>query len=118
MKKFKRVNTTNTVIIVEQLYIQLRLEDILMTKKKKLVPESAKALKALKYEIASEIGIIPSGASVDYNSEFADELGRQTQSVGVGHNIDWGSISSRQNGYIGGSITKKLVQQAQQNIYK
>lgn len=82
--------------------------------KQKLVPESSKALKALKYEIASEIGIIPT-ASYDFNSEFADELGGQAQ---ASPSIDWGNISSRQNGYIGGSITKRLVEQAQKNLYK
>jgi len=81
--------------------------------RRKLVPQCSKALESMKYEIAAEIGIVPSG-SLDLNSEFADELGGQAH--GHSHNIDWGSVSSRNNGYIGGSITKRLIEQAQKSI--
>lgn len=82
--------------------------------RKKLVPQCSKALELMKYEIAAEIGLL-GGGSQDFNSEFADELGGSSQ--GQSYSLDWGSVSSRQNGYIGGSITKRLVQQAEQTLY-
>lgn len=56
---------------------------------KLIVPGVQKALDQMKYEIASEFGI---------------ELGGET--------------SARQNGQVGGEITKRLVQMAQQQMKK
>lgn len=57
-----------------------------------LVPEARQALDQMKLEIASELGIS------NYNS------------------IDKGNLPSRQNGYVGGYMTKRLVEMAQQNM--
>lgn len=75
-----------------------------------IVPECKAALNAMKYEIAAELGIVGT-AGGDYSSEFADELGGSAQSAG---SIDWSTMSTRNVGYIGGSITKRLIQQAEQ----
>lgn len=52
------------------------------------------ALNNMKYEMAGELGI----------SNYA--------------NVDKGSLSSRQNGYIGGYMTRKLVQFAEEQMSK
>lgn len=57
-----------------------------------LVSEAKQALEQMKLETASELGI------ANYNS------------------TDKGNLSSRQNGYVGGNMTKKLVEMAQQNL--
>lgn len=57
-----------------------------------LVPEARQALNQMKTEIASELGL------TNYEQ------------------IDKGNLTSRQNGYVGGFITKTLVQQAQRNL--
>lgn len=57
-----------------------------------LVPEARQALNQMKLEIASELGM------ANYDS------------------IDKGNLPSRQNGYVGGYMTKQLVQMAQQNM--
>lgn len=57
-----------------------------------LVPEARQALDQMKLEIASELGMS------NYNS------------------MDKGNLPSRQNGYVGGYMTKRLVQMAQQNM--
>lgn len=60
-----------------------------MTKSNKLVvPGAAQALDQMKYEIASEFGVT---------------LGADA--------------TARQNGSVGGEITKRLVQQAQRQMY-
>ncbi|GLG00260.1 small acid-soluble spore protein A (major alpha-type SASP) [Alicyclobacillus sacchari] len=53
----------------------------------KLIPQAEKALEQMKYEIASEFGV---------------NLGAET--------------TSRQNGSVGGEITKRLVAFAEQNL--
>jgi len=81
-----------------------------MAKRNCVVPECKAALNAMKYEIAAELGVV-GAVSNDYNSEFADELGGAAQSAGE---INWSTMSTRNVGYIGGSITKRLIQQAEQ----
>jgi hypothetical protein len=76
------------------------------SRNKALVPEARQALNQLKYEIAGELG--SGGAPGDLSSEFAGEVGA------VGAGTDWGSLTTRQAGYIGGSMTRALVQKAQQ----
>lgn len=51
----------------------------------KVVPGSKNALDAMKYEVANELGL------ANYNQ------------------VDKGQLTSRQNGYVGGNITKRLV---------
>ena len=57
-----------------------------------LVPGARQALDQMKIEVASELGMS------NYDS------------------MDKGNLPSRQNGYVGGNMTKKLVQMAQQNM--
>ncbi len=57
-----------------------------------LVPEARQALNQMKLEIANEIGI------QNYDK------------------IDKGNLLSRQNGYVGGYMTKRLVEMAQKQI--
>ncbi len=57
-----------------------------------VVPEARQALDNMKLEIASELGL----------SNYND--------------IDKGTLTSRQNGYVGGNITKRLVEQAQNSL--
>ena len=60
--------------------------------KRVLVPEARHALEQMKLEIASELGM------TNYNS------------------IDKGNLPSRQNGYVGGNMTRKLVEMAQKSM--
>jgi len=83
--------------------------------KKTLVPASRDALHRMKYEIAAEFGLPVShhGAHIGMDTEFASELG----SVPVQHttsHADWGSLSSRDAGSVGGEITKRLIATALQ----
>ncbi len=57
-----------------------------------VVPQAMAALEKLKYEVAGELGIqLPA-------------------------NGDYGSMTSRENGSIGGGMTRKLVQLAEQSM--
>lgn len=57
-----------------------------------VVPEARQALNQMKVEIANELGL------TNYDQ------------------IDKGNLSSRQNGYVGGTITKRLVEYAQRSM--
>ncbi len=57
-----------------------------------VVPEARQALDQLKLEIASELGL------ANYDS------------------IDKGNLPSRQNGYVGGYMVKRLVEDAQRQM--
>ena len=59
---------------------------------KKAVPEAKSALNQMKLEIANEVGI------ANYNT------------------VDKGNLTARQNGYVGGYMTKKLVEMAEQQM--
>lgn len=61
---------------------------------KKAVPEAKSALNQMKLEIANEVGI------ANYNT------------------VDKGNLTARQNGYVGGYMTKKLVEMAEQQLGK
>lgn len=58
----------------------------------KAVPEAKQALNQMKLEIANELGM------TDYNT------------------ADKGNMTARQNGYVGGYMTKKLVEMAEQQL--
>lgn len=55
-------------------------------------PEATSAMKQFKMEVANELGI------ADYE------------------NMDKGNLSSRENGYVGGNMTKKMVAYAEQTM--
>ena len=57
-----------------------------------VVPEARKALNQMKTEIANELGLS--------NYEQTDK----------------GNLTSRQNGYVGGYMVKRLVEQAERNM--
>lgn len=76
----------------------------------KVVPECKAALDQMKYEIAAELGLM-SAPTADIHSEFAGELGGSPQSAGVVH---WDTIATRDAGAVGGMITRRLIQQAEQ----
>ena len=57
-----------------------------------LVPEAKQALNQMKVEIANELGLS------NYES------------------MDKGNLPSRQNGYVGGTMTKRLVEMAQKSL--
>lgn len=57
-----------------------------------LVPQARQALNQMKLEIASELGM------ANYDS------------------MDKGNLPSRQNGYVGGNMTRNLVRMAQQSM--
>ena len=59
---------------------------------KTVVPEAKQALNQMKLEIANELGI----------SNYQE--------------IDKGNLTARQNGYVGGYMTKKLVEIAEKNM--
>ncbi|WP_248929404.1 alpha/beta-type small acid-soluble spore protein [Paenibacillus hamazuiensis] len=82
---------------------------------KKVVPESQKALDALKYEIAAEMGL-PVGKQIgNSNVEFATELGAiPASSVKEDY---WGHIASRDTGAVGGAITSRLIRKAEEMLF-
>ena len=59
---------------------------------KTAVPQAKQALNQMKLEIANELGM------ADYQQ------------------VDKGNITARQNGYVGGYMTKKLVEMAEQQM--
>ncbi|HHY90054.1 MAG TPA: alpha/beta-type small acid-soluble spore protein [Clostridiales bacterium] len=59
---------------------------------RKVVPEAKAALNAMKLEIANELGLN------NYQ------------------NVDKGNLTSRQNGYVGGYMTKRLVEMAEKQL--
>ena len=59
---------------------------------RKAVPEARAALNQMKLEIANELGLS------NYDS------------------IDKGNLTARQNGYVGGYMTKKLVEMAERQM--
>ena len=59
---------------------------------KTVVPQAKKALNQMKLDIANELGM------ADYQQ------------------VDKGNLTARQNGYVGGYMTKKLVEMAEQQM--
>ena len=63
-----------------------------MARNKSVVPEARAALNSFKLEIANELGL------ANYDT------------------IDKGTLTSRQNGYVGGYMTKRLVEMAERQM--
>ncbi|MCD1260859.1 alpha/beta-type small acid-soluble spore protein [Paenibacillus athensensis] len=82
----------------------------------KVVPESKQALDIMKYEIAAELGL-PVGKQLlaHADTEFATELGA-IPSASIKEDY-WGHIASRDAGAVGGSITKRLIQKAEEVLF-
>ncbi|TLS50559.1 alpha/beta-type small acid-soluble spore protein [Paenibacillus antri] len=88
-------------------------------KRNQLVPESHKALDALKYEIAAELGLPVGRNKVGaFDAEFAGELGETGASGYNGKEDYWGHIASRDTGAVGGHITRHLIRKAQQDLFE
>lgn len=82
---------------------------------RKIVPESRKVINQWKYEIAAEFGLpVNTVLSGGADTEFAGELGAIGR--GSGRSESWGHLTSRENGSVGGEITKRLVAEAQRNL--
>jgi hypothetical protein len=82
----------------------------------KVVPESKQALDILKYEIAAELGL-PVGKNFKLNmdTEFASELGAiPASSINEDY---WGFIAARDAGAVGGHITRRLIQRAEEVLF-
>lgn len=87
-----------------------------MASNRKIVPECHQAIDQMKYEIAAELGLpVGQHAAQMGNVEFATELG--TISAGSIKEDYWGHITSRDTGAVGGAITRRLVQQAEQTLF-
>lgn len=84
----------------------------------KVVPQCKAALDMMKYEIAAELGL-PVGKqalqSFGAYTEFATELGAVP--AGSIKEDYWGHIASRDTGYVGGNITKRLIQKAEETLF-
>lgn len=82
---------------------------------RKLIPESRQMLDQMKYEIAAEFGlpVAQAGSFGGADTEFAGELGAMG---GQGSGGEWKYQTSRENGSVGGEITKRLVAQAERDF--
>ena len=89
-------------------------------KRRKLVPECHAAIEQWKYEIAAELGIFPepaAGAAENVSCEFSGELGEAAAGASrQSRRKYWGHVPAREAGYVGGSITARLVQMAEQAL--
>lgn len=82
---------------------------------KVIVPQCKSALNQMKYEIAAEFGLYSGGYSGGgEDTEFAGELGASGAAGATSGSIHWSTLTSRQAGSVGGEITRRLVQQAEQ----
>ncbi|MFD2615542.1 small, acid-soluble spore protein, alpha/beta type [Paenibacillus gansuensis] len=86
------------------------------TSRRKIVPESHKALDLMKYEIAAEMGLpVGKQALTAADVEFATELGGIPSTNSVKEDY-WGYIASRDTGAVGGEITRRLIRKAESTI--
>ncbi|WP_054957727.1 alpha/beta-type small acid-soluble spore protein [Paenibacillus dakarensis] len=84
---------------------------------RQVVPESRSMLNQMKYEIAAEFGLnVGHSSSYGADTEFGSELGVMSGSSSS-RRPGWGHLTSRENGSVGGEITKRLVRQAEQGLF-
>lgn len=85
--------------------------------RRQIVPGVHKALDAMKYEIAAELGLpVGRGRANGFgDAEFASELGAVGGAGGQEEDY-WGHIASRDAGAVGGHMTRRLIQQAQKQL--
>ncbi|EHB45773.1 alpha/beta-type small acid-soluble spore protein [Paenibacillus lactis] len=84
---------------------------------RQVVPESRHMLNQMKYEIAAEFGLnVGYGSSTGADTEFGSELGAIGGSSSI-RRPGWGHLTSRENGSVGGEITKRLVRNAEQSLF-
>jgi hypothetical protein len=79
-----------------------------------VVPQCKEALNQMKYEIAAEFGLTAGAITPDRlgDTEFASELGGFS-STDANH-VPWERLKTRDVGAVGGSITRRLVEHAEQ----
>lgn len=83
---------------------------------KQIVPQSKHVLNQWKYEIAAELGLpVGQGYNGFADSEFASELGGIA--TPAYRSESWGHLASRENGSVGGEITKRLIQKAEETLF-
>ncbi|GGD92379.1 alpha/beta-type small acid-soluble spore protein [Paenibacillus nasutitermitis] len=82
---------------------------------KLVVKESSKALEQMKYEIAMELGLTTGSLTADRlgHTEFASELGGISQAASP-ESVPWPQLATRDAGSVGGSMTRQLIQKAEQ----
>ncbi|WP_199616780.1 small, acid-soluble spore protein, alpha/beta type [Paenibacillus alkalitolerans] len=88
-------------------------------KRRQIVPEAHKALDALKYEFAAELGLPVGRNRTAFNgedTEFAAELGSASSGTGSSGEDYWGHIASRDAGAVGGRITQHLIRRAEKEL--
>lgn len=84
---------------------------------RQVVPESRHMLNQMKYEIAAEFGLnVGYGSSNGADTEFGSELG-EIGGSSSSRRPGWGHLTSRENGSVGGEITKRLVRNAEQSLF-
>lgn len=97
--------------------IILRRCFIMSRSNKLVVPNCRASLNQMKYEIASELGLTDTytvPANGVHDTEFASELG--TAGSSAGGKLDWSNMKSREAGSVGGNMTKRLIQLAEQQL--
>ncbi|WP_153980148.1 alpha/beta-type small acid-soluble spore protein [Paenibacillus xylanilyticus] len=85
---------------------------------RRVVPESRQMLDQMKYEIAAEFGLnvgYAQNALAGADTEFGSELGAVSDHS-YGQYKGWGHLTSRENGSVGGEITKRLIRQAEKQL--
>ncbi|WNS42651.1 alpha/beta-type small acid-soluble spore protein [Paenibacillus sp. MMS20-IR301] len=82
-----------------------------------VVPESRAMLKQMQFEIASEFGLYGASYGGGTDTEFASELGVIGGAGAMGGTPYLGHLTSRDNGSVGGEITKRLIKQAEQSLF-
>ncbi|OAB47695.1 alpha/beta-type small acid-soluble spore protein [Paenibacillus antarcticus] len=82
-----------------------------------VVPASRKMIDQMKYEIAAEFGLNVGsyGSTAGMDTEFGSDLGAVGGYSNHGR-ASWGHLTSRENGSVGGEITKRLIRQAEQSF--
>lgn len=90
---------------------------IMARNNRRVVPESRQMIDQMKYEIAAEFGLQVGnyGTTAGLDSEFASDLGQVGGYSNHGR-TSWGHLTSRENGSVGGEITKRLIRQAEQSF--
>lgn len=84
---------------------------------RKIVPECRQVLQQWKYEIAAEFGLpVGYGGTAGVDTEFAGELGAIGHQAVQSGRSGWGHLTSRENGSVGGEITKRLVAHAERDF--
>ncbi|MBW7475009.1 alpha/beta-type small acid-soluble spore protein [Paenibacillus oenotherae] len=85
---------------------------------KVVVPQCREALNQMKYEIAAELGLTAGGLTAERlgHTEFASELGAIGSAASDAGSVPWSHLATRDAGSVGGLMTRRLIQQAEQAL--